>query len=223
MPYVDLPPGFGSVVYAPSAPVTVTPGGILVPNGGLGGVGGSGSASGGNTLHQPGNKINDQTKAGGAGTIEPTGTGPKWLQIAQGELKKGIKEYPGSGNNPEVLKYGKKFGFTTDGPSHPWCSAFVTWCLEQAGCSVQGLNGMAKSHLTAGAHETITEPILGCIAIYHRGSNAASGHVAFWVGRSGGRDKILGGNQSDAVTITTSSTQKLVGYRWPKGQPKPTS
>lgn len=178
----------------------------------------NGSLSGGSgisqqTLHQPGNLINDGNF--GPGTINPVGDGPRWLQIARGEMKKKVKEWPGSSHNPEVLKYGKDLGFTTDDREHPWCAAFARWCLKEAGVSVSGITGMAKSFLKAPSMKPISQPRLGCIAVYHRGSNPASGHVGFFVGRSGGRDRILGGNQSNAVNISGYSVSKLAGYRWP--------
>jgi hypothetical protein len=32
---------------------------------------------------------------------------------------------------------------------------------------------------------------------------------------------VLGFNQSDAVTIAEFSRDRVLGYRWPKGQPRP--
>ncbi len=195
--------------------------GIMNQIEGRGSTSGSASGNGGSSnsggLHQSGNSVNDTTATGGPGTMNPTGDGPKWLQVARGEMQKGVAEWPGSGHNPDILKYGKDLGFNSE--ETPWCSAFARWCLKQAGCSVQGVTGWAKSFLKAPGYETLQTPIYGCIAVYHRG--ASSGHVGFWVGRDAGRDKILGGNQSDKVCITTMSTQRLAGYRWPQGQAKP--
>lgn len=79
---------------------------------------------------------------------------------------------------------------------------------------------MARSVMTSPAYERIQEPILGCIAVYYYGGNPNSGHVAFWLGRNGGKDSHLGGNQGNEVNIMTSSTRSLVGYYWPRGAPK---
>jgi uncharacterized protein (TIGR02594 family) len=180
--------------------------------------GGGGSYDNPSHLNQDGNKVNDVLPGGsGSGTIQPgTGSGPDWLQLAQKELAKGVKAWPGASHNPEVLKYGKAFGFTTDDSEHPWCSAFVHWCLKNSGHSVSGINGLARSHLRAGCYKTIQEPQLGCVAVFARGSSGVSGHVAFWLSRSSGRDKILGGNQGNSVSISSMSTQVLLGYRMPQ-------
>lgn len=182
------------------------------------------SASGAGGIAGQGNTINDSV-AGGPGTMNPTGDGPKWLQIARGELQKGVKEWPGSSHNPEVMKYGREIGFTTDDSSHPWCAAFTRWCVKSGGQSVSGMTGMAKSALTASSMEAVTTPLYGCIAVKHRSSKArdkssSKGHTGFWVGRAGGKDKYLGGNQGNKVSIVTYSLSAHAGYRWPKGAPK---
>ena len=178
------------------------------------------------TLHQQGNRINDVIQngnVGGAGTIVPTGEGPQWLRIARGELAKGVAEWKGSSHNPEVLKYGKDLGFTTDDSEHPWCSAFVRWCLKNAGANVTGITGLAKSSLTASGLEPITEPVLGCVAVYTRDGYSKSsiyGHVGFWLKREGGIDTIISGNTGDRVAVSTESVEKCCGYRWPRGFPR---
>lgn len=174
-----------------------------------------------NGISSEGNTINDSV-AGGPGTMSPTGNGPKWLQIARGELKKGVKEWSGSRHNPEVMKYGKELGFTTDDSSHPWCAAFVRWCVKKSGLPVTGMTGMAKSSLKASALESLATPLYGCIAVKHRSASAKNkptGHVGFWVGRKGGKDLYLGGNQGNKVSIGSYSLSAHAGYRWPKGQP----
>lgn len=164
------------------------------------------------------NTLNDTSSAGGPGTINPTGDGPQWLQIARGEL--GVTETKGPSHNPEVLKYGRDLGFYTDDSQHPWCAAFTRWCLKEAGQNVSGMTGMAKSALTASSMERLDSPLYGCVAVKHRSAsqrNSPSGHTGFWVGRSGGKDKYLGGNQGNKVSIVTYSTNAHAGYRWPKG------
>ena len=183
---------------------------------------GFGGGLGGGLFNPYDNLIGDNSDIG-PGTISPTGDGPKWLQIARGELQKGVREWPGARHNPEVMKYGKEVGFTTDDKNHPWCAAFVRWCLKKSGVSVSGLTGAAKSVSKSPAFERIQQPLYGCVATKNRSSPNAKpwqGHVGFWVGRKGGSDLYLGGNQGNKVSIAPQRTRHHHGYWWPKGQPK---
>ena len=51
--------------------------------------------------------------------------------------------------------------------------------------------------------------------------DASTGHVAIYVGKSGGRVSVLGGNQGDKVQVSNYSAGRVLGYRWPKGVPMP--
>ena len=175
---------------------------------------------GGGLFNSYDNSIGDLSDIG-PGTINPTGDGPKWLQIARGELKKGVREIPGSRHNPEVLKYGRDLGFTTDDSSHPWCAAFVRWCLKESGVSVQGVTGGSKSFQHSPAYERIAQPLYGCVAVKNRaGGKPWQGHAGFWVGRKAGKDLYIGGNQGNRVSIGAFSIHQHFGYFWPKGVSK---
>ncbi|QKP77125.1 hypothetical protein HT051_06445 [Methyloligella sp. GL2] len=52
--------------------------------------------------------------------------------------------------------------------------------------------------------------------MFSRGSSSWQGHVAFFVKDLGnGRIQILGGNQSDRVSLSTYPKSRLLGYRMP--------
>ena len=72
---------------------------------------------------------------------------------------------------------------------------------------------MARSYLEWGV--ALTEAKLGAVAVLSRGSNAALGHVGFVIGASKGKVFLLGGNQSDSVTISAFDARKVLGFRWP--------
>ena len=56
------------------------------------------------------------------------------------------------------------------------------------------------------------QPIIGAVLIFERGSG---GHVSFAVGQDDTHFYVLGGNQSDAVTIARIAKSRLLGARWP--------
>ena len=60
------------------------------------------------------------------------------------------------------------------------------------------------------------QPIIGAVLIFERGSG---GHVGFAVGEDDTHFYVLGGNQSDAVTIARIAKSRLLGARWPATYP----
>jgi uncharacterized protein (TIGR02594 family) len=144
---------------------------------------------------------------------------PHWLEQAWGEL--GVLETAGSGNNARVLAYYADVGHgTIRADSVAWCAAFLGATLERAGvASTRSL--LARSYLRWGV--ALDEPRLGAIAVFTRGDDPAAGHVGFWIGETGSDIILLGGNQSDAVSVAPMSRARLLGYRWPRPvqEPKP--
>ena len=144
-----------------------------------------------------------------------------WLDLAYNEI--GEKEIAGSGNNPRVLEYHDATTLDASLDSVPWCSSFANWCLEEAG--LEGTrSARARSWLFWKHGHSISRPRDGCIVILKRGTGQqpgprtlnAPGHVGFFVGyERGSRILLLGGNQSDAVTITNYSIHRILGLRWP--------
>ncbi len=102
----------------------------------------------------------------------------------------------------------------------PWCGAFVGMVLaatlpkEAMPANPLG----SRNWLKAG--KPLDGPQIGAIAIFWRGNrNGWQGHVGFVVGHDKTHLHILGGNQSDAVTVSRIAKNRLLGYRWPTTAP----
>ena len=136
---------------------------------------------------------------------------PTWLERAWAEL--GQKEVQGVTSNPRIVDLFREVGHGGDARDEiAWCAAFVGACLERSGLpSTRSLR--ARSYLTWG--EALEGPRLGAVAVLTRGPDPALGHVGFVVGESGGSLLLLGGNQSDAVTVEAFDRVRVLGYRWP--------
>lgn len=144
---------------------------------------------------------------------------PPWLDHAWADL--GVREGTGSANDPRVLAYYRDAGhaeITSD--SVAWCAAFVGACLARSGLRSGG-SLLARSYLTVG--EAITEPRYGAIAVFARGVDPNFGHVGFLVGATDTALYILGGNQSDGVTVEAFPRDRLLGLRWPSETPAATN
>lgn len=136
---------------------------------------------------------------------------PPWLAIATAEV--GIKEYPGNGENPRILEYLRSTTLAAPDSARdetPWCSAFANWCVEKSG--YEGTDSAwARSWLNWGA--PLDKPRRGCVTVFQRDGN--KGHVAFFLAAGAGGIKVLGGNQSNAVCISSYKKADLLGYRLP--------
>lgn len=137
-----------------------------------------------------------------------------WLRVAQGELDRDVIEVPGSGHNPRILEYQKATTLSAPDDETPWCSSFVCWCLQAVGVA-HTADARARSHLAWG--EVLPTPRYGCLVIFSRPPNPRAGHVAFWLETTDERVRVLGGNQSNRVSVATFPKSRVLGYRWPKG------
>ncbi|MFA5382481.1 MAG: TIGR02594 family protein [Candidatus Micrarchaeia archaeon] len=137
-----------------------------------------------------------------------------WLEIAKQE--RGVAETAGPGDNPRVVEYLK--ATTLGKPDNqndetPWCSAFVTWCLEQAGVK-STKSAWARSYLNWGREPIDNEDWTGAVCILERG--VSSGHVGFLMDWTDDKVTLLGGNQGDKVCLATFPMERVLGYRLPK-------
>ena len=136
------------------------------------------------------------------------------MTIARSYL--GTKELKGAADNRQIMEMYHTVGHHwVEHDEVAWCAAFVGHCLEKAGItSTRKLN--ARSYLTWGEKVAGPEQAReGDIVIFTRGSNTAQGHVAFFLKATGSQVEVLGGNQSDGVTIARYAKSRLLGIRRP--------
>lgn len=130
------------------------------------------------------------------------------------------KDYLGMterGNSKVISAFIKQSaGVDIDPRVTPWCAAFLNALIGASGGEGTG-KLTARSFLNYG---TATEtPSQGDIVVFSRGSNPASGHVGLYAGevtKNGERFiKVLGGNQSNSVSIAEYPASTLLGVRKP--------
>lgn len=148
------------------------------------------------------------------------GAMPIWYREAQRAL--GIKEAPGAANNSVIIDWAKGLGgwvasyFGAD--SIPWCGLFVghvvatTLPAEALPSNPLG----AKNWSTFG--KKLTTPAIGAVLVFTR---SGGGHVGFYAGEDAEAYHVLGGNQSDAVTIARVAKSRCIAIRWPSIAPAP--
>jgi len=138
-------------------------------------------------------------------------TSPPWLARACGQL--GLFETPGGAIDPAVKDMFADIGHSeVDGGDIAWCAAFAGSCLERSGCpSTKSL--AARSYLAWG--QSLDSPRPGSIIVLSRDPDPAQGHVGFYVGETGASVLLLGGNQSNGVTVSAFAKSRVLGMRWP--------
>lgn len=103
----------------------------------------------------------------------------------------------------------------------PWCGAFVATCLRkwQPGIAIPDNPLGARQW---GAFGEACTPQQGAVLTFWRGSKSGwQGHAGFYAGEDPTAFHVLGGNQSNAVTITRIARDRLLQSRWPTGVSQP--
>jgi len=133
---------------------------------------------------------------------------PAWLIEARRHI--GLREIPGKKTNGTIGKWLILLKAWWSDDETPWCGTFVAYCFATVGLPT------AKHWYRAKAWAEWGKPVghvVGAVAIFGR---AGGGHVGFLVGKSaGGWVYVLGGNQSNGVTIMKLHDSRLIATRWP--------
>lgn len=147
---------------------------------------------------------------------------PLPLWYAEAERLKGTRETAGAKSNPVILSWAQKLGgfvarYYRDDAT-PWCGLFVAHCIG-ATLPDEVLPSNPLSALAwNGFGEKLSGGRLGAVCVFKR---TGGGHVGFYVGEDADAIHVLGGNQSDNVTVARVAKARLVGFRWPKTAPAP--
>ncbi|MDQ3558379.1 MAG: TIGR02594 family protein [Pseudomonadota bacterium] len=169
-----------------------------------------------------------RTRSPGRGKAGPSGEGdlaPAAAQLrpwhAEALRLKGTTELAGAADNPLILSWAQRLGLGYGHDSIAWCGLFAAHCIaaslpdEPLPTNPLG----ARNWLRFGCD---TDLALGAVLVFWRGSKAGwSGHVGFYAGEDATAFHVLGGNQSDAVTVTRIARTRLLGARWPSTAPLP--
>lgn len=125
-----------------------------------------------------------------------------------------IRELPGGAHHPYVQWGHMLCGLGSDQPDEtPWCSSFVNaicWQLRLP----RSKSAAARSWLAVGQQVHLALAKVGFdVVVLKRGSNPAQGHVGFYAGHDAEHVFVLGGNQSDAVTVAPFPVERVLGVR----------
>lgn len=132
------------------------------------------------------------------------------FEIAMKEL--GTAEIFGDTHNERIVEYHAATSLRATSDEVAWCASFVNWCLKKA--SITGTNSArARSFLTWGVAVSLEEAQRGDIVVLSRGVNVQFGHVGFFAGQEGKSVLVLGGNQSNKVSISPYPLHRILSIR----------
>ena len=132
--------------------------------------------------------------------------------LAQEDLKLNWNEIKGGHSNHLIIEcykavddLGVKETYWDDSEI-PWCSCYVNKKIQDSG-GRGTRSGLARSWLHWGRK---TLPVEGCIVVLSRGEG---GHVGFLHSMNGEKIFLIGGNQSNNVSLSGFSADRVLSYR----------
>jgi uncharacterized protein (TIGR02594 family) len=136
-------------------------------------------------------------------------TKPVWLSTA--ESYTGLKEVPGAGNNPTIVKWLVTVKAWWRDDLTPWCGTACGGIFDEVGLYIPPAAFRAKAWLNWGVK--LDAPAYGCVVVFNR---KGGGHVGLVVGIDKfGRLMVWGGNQKDMISVAPFDRERVAGYRWP--------
>lgn len=140
--------------------------------------------------------------------------------IAEAMRYLGLKEIKGPLNEKTIMQWAKDIGvektYTSDEVA--WCGLFVAKVVQKAKFNIVKKPLWARDWLNFGTKQSVA--MLGDILVFER--PGGGGHVAFYIAEDDKTYHILGGNQSDSVSITRIEKSRILGIRrcpWKTAQP----
>lgn len=138
---------------------------------------------------------------------------PPWM--AEMHRRMGLNEVRDNAALTAFLKLGRFLGNPKD---LPWCGDAVESCVaktlprEPLPSNPFWAQAWRNFGVDAGG------PVVGAIGVIRW--SGSSGHVGFVAGVSGDRVNLLGGNQSNAINVSSFPRDKFIAFRWPTTFPK---
>lgn len=130
----------------------------------------------------------------------------------------GTIETPGTKDNPLILEWASELNLnkTYSHDSIPWCGLFMAICAHRAKKEVVDTPLWALAWADFG--KPSSQPMLGDVLTFKRNGG---GHVSMYIGEDVLAYHCLGGNQSDAVTISRIPKSRLYKARRPNYNSQP--
>lgn len=139
----------------------------------------------------------------------PTEDMPPWM--AEMHRRMGLHEVRDSAVLTAFLKIGQFLG---NPASLPWCGDAVESVIAKTLPSEPLPANPFFAQNWAKFGTDVKVPLVGAIGVIRWSAN--SGHVGIVAGIDGQKVHLLGGNQSNAINVSSFDRSKFIAFRWPK-------
>ena len=146
---------------------------------------------------------------------------PLWLSVGRAFV--GIQEVAGPASNPIILRWARDIGapswYANDG--QPWCAVWMNRLMKACKKSMAGTGfELLRAKTFESWGQKLRQPSLGAVLVFSRPEGA---HVGLYLGETDTNYRVLGANQSNAITEMWIAKPRLTAIRWPADEPLPTT
>ena len=136
---------------------------------------------------------------------------PELIHVAIARKYIGLSEIGATNKHPTIDAWAKSLsGKWLIG--QPWCGTFCAQVFKEASLRAKIHKEFFRAKEWEMVGTKLDKPAYGCVVTFTRDGG---GHVGFVVGKTkAGMLKVLGGNQSNAVTIQYFDPKRVTSYRW---------
>lgn len=142
--------------------------------------------------------------------------------IARGLELLHTKEIVGKKHNEVILNWAKELGieniYTND--EIPWCGLYVAYVCVKAKKDIEPVGNVLWARNWSRFGKKVSKAGLGDVLVFSRGSG---GHVGFYIGENKTHYYVLGGNQSNQVSIVKIRRDRTLSINRPIYNNKPLS
>ena len=136
-----------------------------------------------------------------------------WFQQARRLM--GLREVEGAGSNPVIMRMAESLDVAFSDDDSPWCGLFTGYCIQTALADEPVPSDLLRAQAWKRFGMPI-DPTPGAVMVFWRETRESGlGHVGFYAGEDDSHYRILGGNQSNSVTLKWYSNDRFLAARWP--------
>lgn len=128
---------------------------------------------------------------------------------------RGVTEVAGPGNNQVILAWAKDIDIPYSKDETPWCGLFVAHCVgSQLPAEPLPAGPLGARNWRRFGYAVTPQPA-ALLVFWRERKDGPFGHVGFYAGEDATHYHVLGGNQSDKVSVARIARDRLLEARWP--------